>query len=219
MFALDVDEPDPLDLRNTLDPNITVICCGWMSRGVALGEGKVFSGQLDGKLVALDARNGEVWSVEAETNADGFSITSAPLYYDGLVITGFAGGDTREPQPREAYDARTGDLTWTFYTIPGPGEFGHDTWPSFNNDTWQYGGAAVGSRRSSSGSSTSRRAIRAPTEQRRAPRRQPVQRVDGRDRARTGSTAGTSSRCATTCGTTIRRIPSCCSTPSTTACS
>ena len=60
-----------------LDPGITVVCCGWMSRGVALGDGKVYAGQLDGKLVALDQRSGAVvWSVQAETNADGFSISN-----------------------------------------------------------------------------------------------------------------------------------------------
>jgi quinohemoprotein ethanol dehydrogenase len=144
VFALDVATGQILwTYEAHLDPNITVICCGWMSRGVALGEGKVFSGQLDGKLVALDAATGNVvWSTQAETNADGFSITSAPLYYDGLVITGFAGGDRASRGRVKAYDARNGELEWTFYTIPGPGEFGHDTWPSFN-DTWQYGGAAV----------------------------------------------------------------------------
>src|SRR5688572_1562997 len=95
VFALDADTGEILWTHEAnLDPNITVSCCGWMSRGVAIGEGKVFSGQLDGKLVALDAATGKVvWQTQAETNQDGFSITSAPLYYDGLVITGFAGGD------------------------------------------------------------------------------------------------------------------------------
>jgi alcohol dehydrogenase (cytochrome c) len=144
VFALDADTGK---IRWTheanLDPNITVICCGWMSRGVALGEGKVFSGQLDGKLVALDAATGRVvWQTQAETNKDGFSITSAPLYYDGLVITGFAGGDRAARGRVKAFDARDGKLVWTFYTIPGPGELGHETWPS-NNDTWKNGGAAV----------------------------------------------------------------------------
>ncbi len=144
VFALDADDGKILwTYEAHLDPNITVICCGWMSRGVALGDGKVFSGQLDGKLVALDHATGKVvWSVQAETNADGFSITTAPLYYDGLVITGFAGGDRAARGRVKAFDARTGKLVWTFYTIPGPGEFGHDTWPS-DNDTWKHGGAAI----------------------------------------------------------------------------
>ena len=144
VFALDADTGEILwTYEAHLDPNITVICCGWLSRGVALGDGKVFSGQLDGKLVALDHATGKVvWSIQAETNQDGFSITSAPLYYDGLVITGFAGGDRASRGRVKAYDARNGKLVWTFYTIPGPGEQGHDTWPSYN-DTWKHGGAAV----------------------------------------------------------------------------
>jgi PQQ-dependent dehydrogenase (methanol/ethanol family) len=144
VFALDVDTGKILwTYQAHLDAGITVVCCGWMSRGVALGEGNVYAGQLDGKLVALDQRTGSVvWSVQAETNADGFSITTAPLYYDGLVITGFAGGDRGSRGRVKAFDARTGKLAWTFYTIPGPGELGHDTWPA-DNDTWEYGGAAV----------------------------------------------------------------------------
>jgi quinohemoprotein ethanol dehydrogenase len=144
VFALDVDTGKILwTYQAHLDAGITVVCCGWMSRGVALGDGKVYAGQLDGKLVALDQRSGNVvWSVQAETNADGFSITTAPLYYDGLVITGFAGGDRGSRGRVKAFNARTGKLAWTFYTIPGPGELGHDTWPTAN-DTWEYGGAAV----------------------------------------------------------------------------
>jgi|KBSSwiStaDraftv2_1062776.scaffolds.fasta_scaffold20060_2 PQQ-dependent dehydrogenase (methanol/ethanol family) len=144
VFALDVDTGKILwTYQAHLDAGITVVCCGWMSRGVALGDGKVYAGQLDGKLVALDQRTGAVvWSVQAETNANGFSITTAPLYYDGLVITGFAGGDRGSRGRVKAFDARTGKPVWTFYTIPGPGELGHDTWPA-DNDTWEYGGAAV----------------------------------------------------------------------------
>src|SRR4029077_15213223 len=61
---------------------------------------------------------------------------------EGLVITGFAGADLRVRGRVKAFDARTGDLVWTFYTVPGPGEVGHDTWPK-NTDAWQHGGAAV----------------------------------------------------------------------------
>ena len=144
VFALDVETGAiRWSHEANLDPNITVICCGWMSRGVAIGDGKIFSGQLDGKLVALDQTSGAVvWSIQAERTEDAFSITTAPLYYDGLVITGFAGGDRAARGRVKAYDARTGELRWTFYTIPGPGEVGHDTWPA-DNDTWEYGGAAV----------------------------------------------------------------------------
>ena len=75
-------------------PDITTACCGWTSRGVGLGEGKVFVGQLDGKMLALEARSGRIlWSVQAERWQDGCTLNSAPLYYNGLVITGCAGAE------------------------------------------------------------------------------------------------------------------------------
>ena len=144
VFALSVDTGKILwSYEAHLDAGISVVCCGWESRGVAIGDGKIFAGQLDGKLLALDHKTGKVlWQVQAETNADGFSITTAPLYYDGLVITGFAGGDKAARGRVKAFDARNGKLVWTFYTVPAPGDVGHDTWPA-NNDTWKHGGAAV----------------------------------------------------------------------------
>ena len=103
----------------------------------------MFVGQLDGKLVALDQRTGRVaWSVQAERWQEGFTITSAPLYFDGLVYTGFAGGERGIRGRVKAFDARDGKLVWTFYTIPGPGEVGHDTWPQ-DNEIWMDGGAPV----------------------------------------------------------------------------
>ncbi len=116
---------------------------GRSNRGVALGDGRVYVGQLDAKLVAIDQRTGNVdWSVQAEPWQDGFSITAAPLYYDGLVIVGLSGGEEGTRGRVKAYDARTGALRWTFYTVPGPGEIGHDSWPQ-DSDAWKHGGAAV----------------------------------------------------------------------------
>jgi alcohol dehydrogenase (cytochrome c) len=144
VFAIGVDSGAILwSYEAKLDAANDVVCCGWTSRGVGLGEGKVFVGQLDGKLVALDQETGTVaWSVQAERWQDGLTITSAPLYYDGLVITGFAGAEYGIRGRVKAFDARTGKLAWTFYTIPGPGELGSDTWPE-DNDLWMHGGASV----------------------------------------------------------------------------
>lgn len=126
-----------------LDPAISTVCCGWTSRGAALGEGKLFFGALDGRLVALDEKTGrEVWSVQAERWQDGYSITSAPLYFDGMVITGFAGAEFGVRGKVKAFDARDGRPLWTFHTIPGPGEKGHETWPR-DSDAWKRGGGTV----------------------------------------------------------------------------
>jgi alcohol dehydrogenase (cytochrome c) len=144
VFAASVETGELLwEHRANLDPSNNAVCCGWTSRGVGLGDGRIFSGQLDGKLVALDQRTGAVvWSVQAERWQEGYSITSAPLYYDGLVYTGFAGGERGIRGRVKAYDADDGSLVWTFYTIPGPGEIGHDTWPQAN-EIWMDGGAPV----------------------------------------------------------------------------
>jgi alcohol dehydrogenase (cytochrome c) len=144
VFAIGVDSGKTLwSYKANLNDKISTICCGWTSRGVGLGDGKVFVGQLDGKLLALDQRTGAVvWSVQAERWEEGFSITSAPLYYDGLVVTGFAGAEYGIRGRVKAYDAKTGSLAWTFYTVPGPGEIGHDTWPK-GSDVWRHGGASV----------------------------------------------------------------------------
>jgi alcohol dehydrogenase (cytochrome c) len=144
VFALSIDTGDILwQYTANLDPKITSVCCGWNNKGVALGPDKVFIGQLDGQLVALDRATGKVaWKIQAERWQDGFSITSAPVYFDGMVITGFAGADRGTRGRVKAYDANDGHLVWTFYTIPGPGDPGHETWPK-GSDAWKYGGASI----------------------------------------------------------------------------
>lgn len=111
-------------------------------RGLAAGEGLIFMGTQDARLVALDATTGEeVWNVAID---DVFTckcaITSAPLYLDGKVVTGIAGGDQPFRGYIKAVDAKTGDLLWTFYTIPAPGEPDSDTWVG---DAWKTGGVAT----------------------------------------------------------------------------
>jgi alcohol dehydrogenase (cytochrome c) len=126
-----------------IDLDKTNICCGWLSRGLGMGDGKVFVGQLDATLTALDQTTGaQLWEVEVGDPARGYSITGAPLYFDGMVITGVAGGEYGIRGHVSAYDADTGEQLWRFYTIPGPGELGHDTWPQ-DSDAWMYGGAPV----------------------------------------------------------------------------
>ena len=148
VFAISVETGDILWIYEAnLDQSIDVVCCGWTSRGVGLSGDKVFVGQLDAHMVALDRQTGEVvWDTQTEYWEDGYSITSAPLYYDGLVITGFAGAERGIRGRVKAYDADDGSLVWTFYTVPGPGEFGSETWPQPGepySDVYLYGGGSV----------------------------------------------------------------------------
>ena len=119
------------------------LCCGQVNRGVAVAEGKVFVGQLDAKLTALDQKTGAVvWSVQVDDPRAGYSETMAPVYYDGLVYIGVSGAEYEIRGHMNAYQASTGKLAWRFYTIPAPGEFGHETWPQ-DTDWWKYGGGSV----------------------------------------------------------------------------
>jgi quinohemoprotein ethanol dehydrogenase len=110
------------------------------NRGVAVAGGRVFAGQRDNSLIALDQRTGAlVWRTQLSTPGRGY--TSAPaVYYDGLVYMGVAGGENGVRGQFGAYDAATGKEVWKFFTIPGPGEKGHETW---EGDSWKFGGAPV----------------------------------------------------------------------------
>jgi quinohemoprotein ethanol dehydrogenase len=124
------------------DPLGDEICCGWDNRGVALGEGMVFISQLNGKEVALDQTTGKVdWSSDVVPSSNGYSITSAPLYYNGRVYVGGSGGEYGVRGRLTAFDAKTGKLDWRFYTVPGPGETGNETWPK--GEAYKHGGAAI----------------------------------------------------------------------------
>jgi quinoprotein glucose dehydrogenase len=57
--------------------------------------------------------------------------------FENLIILGSAPGEMYGSPPGDirAYDVKTGKLTWTFHTVPHPGEFGYETWPK---DAWKY---------------------------------------------------------------------------------
>jgi len=118
------------------------VCCGWAHRGLALGDGKVYLARLDATLVALSQETGRVvWTTSNGSWQDGYTMTMAPLYYNGLVIVGVSGGEYGARGSVTAYDARSGRLAWRFYTVPGPGDPGGTTWPVGNE--WLTGGATV----------------------------------------------------------------------------
>src|SRR5260370_31365902 len=59
-----------------------------------MGEGLLFFGQLDANVVALDMKTGKLaWKTPIEKWENGYGITSAPLYYDGIVYRGITGGE------------------------------------------------------------------------------------------------------------------------------
>ena len=111
---------------------------GGTNRGVAVGEGKVFSTGGGNNLIALDQKTGELlWTTKV---GDRGTTVAPALYYDGLVYMGVSGGEGGVRGFIGAFDAKTGRQVWGFWTIPGPGEFGHDTW---EGDTWEHGGGPI----------------------------------------------------------------------------
>jgi alcohol dehydrogenase (cytochrome c) len=117
------------------------VCCGANNRGVAVLDDKVFMGTLDAHLVAIDATNGRpIWDTEVGDVNAAYSITMAPLVVKDKVLVGVGGGEYGIRGFVAAYDADTGEEAWRFYTIPGPGEPGHDSW---EGDDWEHGGASV----------------------------------------------------------------------------
>jgi alcohol dehydrogenase (cytochrome c) len=115
-------------------------CCDWVNRGLALGDGKVYFVTLDAKLMALDARTGrKMWEQTVADWKDGHTATVAPLFVKDKVIVGISGGEYGIRGFLDAYDARTGKRAWRFWTIPGPGEPGHETWQG-ELPTWMTGG-------------------------------------------------------------------------------
>jgi alcohol dehydrogenase (cytochrome c) len=112
-----------------------------VNRGVAILDGTVYVGTLDGYLVALDAKAGiQRWAVHVGDNPTGHSITAAPLIVDDKVIVGISGGEAGIRGFLDAYDAKTGKQVWRFWTVPSPGEPGSETWPG---DSWVHGGGAT----------------------------------------------------------------------------
>lgn len=118
-----------------------LVCCGANNRGVAVLGDRVFMGTLDARLVAVDRINGELlWDVEVGDVNLAYSVTMAPLAVKDKIIVGVGGGEFGIRGYVAAYYAETGELAWKTYTIPAPGEPGHETW---EGDDWQYGGAPV----------------------------------------------------------------------------
>ncbi len=126
--------------RRELPPNLTA-CCGLVNRGFAVFGEKLFMVTLDAHLLALDMKTGAIaWDATLADYKIGYASTIAPLVAKDKVIVGVAGGEFGIRGFIDAYEAGTGKRAWRFYTIPAPGEPGHETWAG---ESWKTGGAGV----------------------------------------------------------------------------
>jgi alcohol dehydrogenase (cytochrome c) len=116
-------------------------CCGRVNRGLAILGNTLFMATIDAHLIAIDAKTGHpIWNTQIARPEAGYAATLAPLVVKDKVIIGTAGGEYGIRGFIAAYDAKTGNEAWRFYTIPGPGEPGHETWAG---DSWKHGGGSV----------------------------------------------------------------------------
>ena len=125
--------PIPADYRN--------VGFGRVNRGPAVLDDALYVTTLDCYLVALDLKTGsERWATKVADYKAGYSLTVAPLAIRGKIVLGTSGGEAGIRGFVDAYDARTGKQAWRFWTIPGVGEPGHDSW---TGDAWKTGGGST----------------------------------------------------------------------------
>jgi quinohemoprotein ethanol dehydrogenase len=126
VYAFDAASGKPLWSYDpqTERPALVKACCDAVNRGVAVADGKVFVGTLDGRLIAIDAKSGkQAWSVNTIAGAPSlmkYTITGAPRIARGKVIIGNGGADMGARGFVTAYDTTSGKLVWRFYTTPNP---------------------------------------------------------------------------------------------------
>src|SRR5438128_2972647 len=114
---------------------------GHISRGVGVWHDRVYRETDNAHLLCLDARSGNLlWDVAYADWNRNYGATSAPLVVKDKVIVGTSAGDDGVRGFVAAYDAESGKLAWRFWTIPGPGEFGSNSWPG---DLYQHGGGTT----------------------------------------------------------------------------
>jgi alcohol dehydrogenase (cytochrome c) len=111
------------------------------NRGVAVWGNRVYMNTDNAHLLCLDARSGNLlWDVAYADWNKNYGATSAPLVIKGKVLVGTSGGDDGVRGFVAAYDADSGKFLWRFWTIPGPGEPGSESWPG---DMYLRGGGTT----------------------------------------------------------------------------
>jgi alcohol dehydrogenase (cytochrome c) len=152
LYAIDVKTGKELWQFDARLPEGILPCCDVINRGAALYGDNIYFGTLDARIVALNAKTGDVvWNKKIADYKEGYSYTAAPLIVNGLVITGNSGGEFGIVGEVQARDAETGELVWTRPTIEGhmgtlngkestmTGTL-NASWPG---DLWKTGGGAT----------------------------------------------------------------------------
>ncbi len=152
LYAIDVHTGKEIWQFDARLPEGILPCCDVINRGAALYGDNIYFGTLDARIVALNAKTGDVvWNKKIAEYKEGYSYTAAPLIVNGLVITGNSGGEFGVVGEVQARNAETGELVWTRPVIEGhmgtlngkestmTGTL-NATWPG---DLWKTGGGAT----------------------------------------------------------------------------
>ncbi len=125
-------------------------CCDAVNRGVAYADGKIFVGTYDGRLVALNAKDGSVlWDVQTTDRDKSYTITGAPRIAGDKVVIGNGGAELGVRGYVSAYDLATGKMAWRFYTVPGNPAEGFETpalkkaAETWTGEWWKWGGGGT----------------------------------------------------------------------------
>jgi alcohol dehydrogenase (cytochrome c) len=122
-------------------PPATTLCCGRITRGLAILGNTLYLATVDAHLIAIDARTGDaLWNTTVAKVSSGYSMTLAPMAIKNKILVGVAGGEYGIRGFLAAYDAQTGKEAWRFYTVAGPGDPGQNTW---GGDSWKHGGGPI----------------------------------------------------------------------------
>jgi alcohol dehydrogenase (cytochrome c) len=159
VVALDARTGRAFWIYQHLPARDAIVCCGANNRGVAILGDTLFFATHDARVIAIHTKTGQaLWNVEVANRKEGaYSMTLSPLVIKDKVIVGTGGSDFGVRGFISALDAKTGKEAWRFYTIPAPGEPGHETWapcpPSSSSDpaspsycdrnAWKSGGGAI----------------------------------------------------------------------------
>jgi alcohol dehydrogenase (cytochrome c) len=152
LYAIDLKTGKEIWQFDARLPEGILPCCDVVNRGAALFGDNIYFGTLDARIVALNAKTGDVvWNKKIAEYKEGYSYTAAPLIVNGLVVTGNSGGEFGILGEVQARDALTGELVWSRPTIEGNmGTFQgkestmtgtlNATWPG---DMYKNGGGAT----------------------------------------------------------------------------
>jgi PQQ-dependent dehydrogenase (methanol/ethanol family) len=126
------------------------LCCDAVNRGVAVWQGRIYMGTIDGRLIALDAKTGAVaFDVVTVDQSKPYTITGAPRIVGGKVIIGNGGAEYGVRGYVSAYNVNDGRMIWRFYTVPGNPADGfednamHSAAETWNGEWWKIGGGGT----------------------------------------------------------------------------